>query len=177
MADTAPLYPEVEARRKLSKKQRAEVILRQRGLCAGCGIKPRHGWEMDHDKALWKGDTKQSDLDTWQAFGSRKDCRCHKEKTAAEAGERAKMYRVRTDAEKHASIMRMKGVETPAAIRRAKIAEKLAKGNRALKSRPLIETRESRSPSASFGGGRKLAGRGFDRTRSKGFDGKIRERT
>ena len=90
-----PEYPEVEARKALTKKQRAQVILRQRGLCAGCGIKPRHGWELDHDKALWKGETKQADLDTWRAYGSRKDCDCHKLKTADEAGERAKMRRLR----------------------------------------------------------------------------------
>lgn len=93
--DRQPEYPEVEARKALTKKQRAQVILRQNGLCAGCGIKPRDGWELDHDKALWKGETKQADLDTWRAYGSRKDCDCHKLKTADEAGERAKMRRLR----------------------------------------------------------------------------------
>jgi hypothetical protein len=90
-----PVYPEVEARRKLTKKERAQIVLRQDGKCAGCGIKPRHGWEFDHDKALWKGGTDQGDLDTWRALGSREDCTCHADKTAGEAGERAQMRRLR----------------------------------------------------------------------------------
>ena len=86
MADdlALPLYPEVEARKHLSKKQKAQVVLRQNGRCAGCGIKPR-AWEFDHTKARWKGDVDQSDLNGWQAFGSRRECHCHRDKTAAEA--------------------------------------------------------------------------------------------
>lgn len=90
-----PEYPEVEDRKHLSAKQKAELVLKQGGRCAGCGIKPRHGWEFDHGKALWKGDTNQSDIREWQAFGSRKDCKCHATKTAKEAAERAKMRRLR----------------------------------------------------------------------------------
>lgn len=129
-----PLYPEVEARRHLSKKQKAQVVLRQNGRCAGCGIKARK-WEFDHEKALWKGDTDQSDLRGWQAFGSRQECDCHLNKTRAEAGERAKMKRVRTDEERHAARMRMKATMTPAAIRREKLKEKIAAGNRKIQSR------------------------------------------
>jgi hypothetical protein len=93
--DRRPEYPEVEGRRKLNEKERAELVRRQDGKCAGCGIAPRHGWEADHGKALWKGDTDQSDLTTWQAFGSHKDCGCHAAKTAEEARERAQMRRLR----------------------------------------------------------------------------------
>jgi hypothetical protein len=89
-----PVYPEVEVRRKLNEKERAELVRRQNGKCAGCGIKPKR-WEYDHRKARWKGDTDQSDLATWQAFGSRDECSCHAEKTAAEAAERAQMRRLR----------------------------------------------------------------------------------
>lgn len=144
MPDTAPLYPEVEARKHLSKKQKAQVVLRQNGRCAGCGIKARK-WEFDHEKALWKGDTDQSDLRGWQAFGSRQECDCHLNKTRAEAGERAKMKRVRTDEERHAARMRMKATMTPAAIRREKLKEKIAAGNRKIQSRGFSK-QEARLP-------------------------------
>ena len=99
MSDAIPklrerVYPEVETRSYLSKKEKAALVLSQGGRCAGCGIKPKR-FEFDHRKARWKGDTDQSDLKTWQAFGSREECDCHMEKTADEAGERAKMRRCR----------------------------------------------------------------------------------
>ena len=89
-----PVYPEVEKRDYLNKREKAELVLSQGGRCAGCGIKPK-AWEFDHRKARWKGDTDQSDLKTWQAFGSRDECSCHMEKTSDEAAERAKMRRCR----------------------------------------------------------------------------------
>ncbi len=188
MADTLPQYPEVETRKKLSKKQRAEVILRQNGCCAGCGIKPRHGWELDHDKALWKGETNQADLSTWVAYGSRKDCGCHQAKTSMEAGERAKMKRVRSDAEKHATRLRMKGTMTPAAYRRALIEEKLAKGRAAIPTRPfpaqqkLLDAPPSRKGDTwqtSYAGRpvQRIKSRGFSRTLRKRMNGKVEERT
>jgi len=165
-----PLYPEVEARRHLSKKQKAQVVLRQNGRCAGCGIKPR-GWEFDHDKALWKGETKQEDLSTWVAYASRKECDCHKHKTAAEAAERAEMHRLRKATERHATVMHIKGTQTLAAVRREKLKARIAKGNRAIQGRnsfsdpPLIKTRRSESPgrimSAGIGGKRWGKGRKF----------------
>jgi hypothetical protein len=101
MADTLPFgkdrkpeYPEVEERSYLRPREKAALVLAQAGRCAGCGIKPMR-WEYDHRKARWKGDTDQSDLKTWQAFGSRDECDCHAEKTAEEAGERAQMRRLR----------------------------------------------------------------------------------
>ncbi len=94
--DRRPEYPEVESRDYLNKREKAELVLSQGGRCAGCGIKPK-AWEYDHDKALWKGDTNQSDLKTWQAFGSRTECGCHAKKTAEEANERAKMRRLRME--------------------------------------------------------------------------------
>jgi hypothetical protein len=70
--------------------------------------------------------------------------RCNHAKAAASDTTRAaKIKRVRSDEEKHAAIMRMKGVETPAAVRRAKIAEKLAKGNRAIQSRNDLSRKEA----------------------------------
>ena len=89
-----PVYPEVEKRDYLNKREKAELVLSQGGRCAGCGIKPKR-WEFDHRKARWKGDTDQSDLKTWQAFGSRDECGCHTAKTAEEATERGKMRRLR----------------------------------------------------------------------------------
>lgn len=155
MADdlALPLYPEVEARKHLSKKQKALVVLRQNGRCAGCGIKPR-AWEFDHDKALWKGETVQADLDTWVAYGSRRECNCHRDKTAVEAAERAEMNRLRKATERHARQMRMKITMTPAAIRREKLREQIAAGNKVIRSRntfdrpsPLFKLVRSESPS------------------------------
>jgi len=88
-----PEYPEVEDRKHLSAKQKAELVLKQGGRCAGCQIKPRHGWEFDHINELWECGTNA--LDNWQAFGSRKDCDCHAIKTGAAAKRRAKQNRLR----------------------------------------------------------------------------------
>ena len=149
MPDTAPIYPEVEHRRHLSKKQKVEVILRQHGRCAGCGIKPK-AWEFDHDKALWKGETDQANLDTWVAYGSRKDCDCHLRKTSAEAGERAKMKRVRSDTERHATRMKAKATLAREVFKRERRAESKIQSRGFQK--PLLPTSDSRKPdgAASF---------------------------
>ena len=176
MADdiALPLYPEVEPRKHLSKKQKAQVVLRQNGRCAGCGIKPR-AWEFDHTKARWKGDVDQSDLNGWQAFGSRRECHCHRDKTAAEAAERAEMNRLRKATERHARQMRMKITMTPAAIRREKLREQIAAGNKVIRSRNtfdrpslLFKLARSESPSkwGRAGAPKKSwpKGRGFSRS-------------
>lgn len=86
-------YPRAENRRKLSPRERALIVLRQQGRCAGCGIKAK-AWEFDHVSARWKGQVSQTDLNNWQAFASRKECDCHKNKTAEEAADRAKRDRL-----------------------------------------------------------------------------------
>jgi hypothetical protein len=91
--DRQPEYPETEARGKLSRKDRARLCLKQAGKCAGCGVKPVYGWEFDHVSELWEGGTNH--FSNWQAFGSRRDCKCHAVKTAAAARRRAKMHRLR----------------------------------------------------------------------------------
>lgn len=91
--DAKPEYPETFQRGQLSRKDRARLCLKQAGKCAGCGIKPRYGWEFDHIAELWEGGT--NDFANWQAFGSRRDCKCHAVKTAKAARRRAKMLRLR----------------------------------------------------------------------------------
>lgn len=151
MPDTAPIFPEVEIRRHLSKRQKAEVVLRQNGRCAGCGIKPK-AWEFDHSKALWKGDTDQKDLGTWVAYGSRKDCSCHADKTRIEAGERAKMKRVRSDTERHATRMKAKATLAREVFKRERRAESKLQSRNTFQ-KPLLPTSDSRKPdgAACFG--------------------------
>jgi hypothetical protein len=91
--DRQPEYPETFARGQLSRKDRARLCLKQAGKCAGCAMKPRYGWEYDHIIELWEGGT--NDFANWQAFGSRRDCKCHAVKTAKAARRRAKMLRLR----------------------------------------------------------------------------------
>ncbi len=91
--DAKPEYPETEARGKLSRKDRARLCLKQAGKCAGCGMKPLYGWECDHIIELWEGGTNH--FSNWQAFGSRRDCKCHAVKSAKAARRRAKMHRLR----------------------------------------------------------------------------------
>lgn len=86
-------YPETCARGKPSLAQKAELRRRAGNVCASCGVKPKHGWEYDHILELWETGTNK--LDNFQALGSRKDCDCHAEKTAAAAKRRAKMRRLR----------------------------------------------------------------------------------
>ena len=88
-----PEYPETHKRGKLDKREQAALVLRQEGRCAGCQIKPRFGWEYDHIVELREGGT--NDLTNWQAFGSRRDCKCHAKKTAETAGRHAKTRRLR----------------------------------------------------------------------------------
>lgn len=113
-------YPEVEERDYLNKREKAELVLSQKGRCAGCGIKPRYGFEYDHILELWEGGT--NDLDNWQAFGSHKDCKCHAKKSAAATKRRAKMKRLRLE----------KGQQA----RRKRNGSKL-KSNRKLQSAPF----------------------------------------
>ena len=83
-----PEYPELTPRKFLTPKARAELVLKQGGLCAKCGEKPR-ACEYDHIVELWAGGT--SDPSNWQAL-----CRsCHKGKSGEQAKHRAKMNRLR----------------------------------------------------------------------------------
>lgn len=131
-----PEYPETHARKYLSDKQRAELCLKQHGKCAGCKIKPRHGWEYDHIIELWEGGT--NDAANFQAFGSARDCKCHVKKTRAAAARRAKMRRLRGET-----------------------------GQRA---------RRERRGHSSIQGRKEIAGRGFNKAKTRGFDGKVRDR-
>lgn len=114
-----PDYPETEDRKHLSAKQKAELVLKQDGRCAGCQIKPRHGWEFDHVTELWECGTNA--LDNWQAFGSRKDCDCHAIKTGAAAKRRAKQNRLRGKA--------------------GQLARRKARGGSSIKGRSEIKSR------------------------------------
>lgn len=134
--DRTPDYPDTEDRKKLSPKRKAELILSQDGKCAGCGIKPRHGWELDHIQELWE--TGSNALSNWQAFGSRKDCDCHAIKTGAAAKRRAKQNRLRGKA--------------------GQLARRKARGGSSITGRAEIQSR------------------GFDKTKTRGFDGKVRDR-
>lgn len=129
-------YPETHSRKYLSDKQRAELRAKQDGLCAGCKIKPRHGWEYDHIIELWEGGT--NDAENFQAFGSGRDCKCHAKKTRAAAKRRAKMRRLRGLAGQRARRER--------------------RGGSAIKGRSEINSR------------------GFQKDKTRGFDGKVRDR-
>ena len=86
--DAQPEYPEVQPRKYLPPKAKAALVLKQGGLCAGCGVKPR-AFEYDHIIALDEGGT--NDPSNWQALGR---C-CHVPKTGAHAKRRAKTNRLR----------------------------------------------------------------------------------
>lgn len=150
-----PEYPETEARGKLSRKDRARLCLSQNGRCAGCGIKPRYGWEFDHIDELWEGGTNA--LSNWQAFGSRRDCKCHAVKTAQAARRRAKMHRLRGD--------------TGQVKRRKERGSKLKSRNTFAQPSLPMRLRTSREPG-------KILSAGFrkHKTLVRGVDGKVKER-
>ena len=86
--DAQPEYPEVHPRKYLTPKLKAQLALKQNGLCALCGCKPR-AFEWDHILELWAGGTNA--FENWQGL-----CRkCHTDKSGAEAKHRAKMNRCR----------------------------------------------------------------------------------
>ena len=140
--DAPKVYPEVEERDYLNEAEKKIVRDRQDGKCAGCSIVPK-AWEYDHIKARWKGDTDQSDLSTWQGFGSKSDCDCHQKKTDEEAAERAEMNRKRDLTSQYA---------------------------RREKHGPSLKSRNSLPPKGS---GQGLASRGFDRSLRKRMDGTV----
>lgn len=83
-----PEYPEIHPRKYLTPKLKAQLALKQNGLCALCGCKPR-AFEWDHIQELWAGGTNA--IENWQGL-----CRkCHTDKSGAEAKHRAKMNRCR----------------------------------------------------------------------------------
>lgn len=83
---------DIERRKPLTKKQRAELAVRQEGLCGcGCGKKLNHlteGTIDEHVLPLWCGGT--NDLDNRQLW--RKPCAA--KKTAQEAKERGHIKRI-----------------------------------------------------------------------------------
>ncbi len=91
-----------ERRKPLTRKQFVELFMRQDGLCPNCGqkLQSKGGQEVEiideHLNPLWKTGTNElSNRELW--------CRpCTKPKTAAEAGERSKVYDTR---DKHISAM------------------------------------------------------------------------
>lgn len=83
-----PEYPEVHPRKYLTPKLKAQLALKQNGLCALCGCKPR-AFEWDHIQELWAGGTNA--IENWQGV-----CRgCHRDKSGKQAKHRAKMNRCR----------------------------------------------------------------------------------
>lgn len=84
-----------ERRKPLTRKQFVELFMRQDGRCPECGQKlhSKGGQEVEiideHLNPLWKDGTNElSNRELW--------CKpCTKPKTAAEAGERSKVYSAR----------------------------------------------------------------------------------
>lgn len=84
-------FPEREKRIQFSSRARERIFLREKGVCHLCRMKIMAGeaWEVEHPEALSLGGSAAED-----------DCKvahvkCHKQKTAKEAGQRAKESRVR----------------------------------------------------------------------------------
>ena len=86
--DAQPEYPEVHPRKYLTPKLKAQLALKQNGLCALCGCKPR-AFEWDHIQELWAGGTNA--IENWQGVCGG----CHKDKSGKQAKHRAKMNRCR----------------------------------------------------------------------------------
>jgi len=144
-----PEYPEVHPRKYLTPKLKAQLALKQNGLCALCGCKPR-AFEWDHIQELWAGGTNA--IENWQGV-----CRgCHRDKSGKQAKHRAKMNRCRGKA--------------------GQVARRKAHGSK-LKSkstfdRPSLPFKLARSESPSKwgrAGGKKSwpKGRGFSRSARK----------
>lgn len=70
------------------KETRKAVWHRDRGHCAGCGVKcGLKGWEMDHIKPLIEA---KGDISYWKLENLQSLCwGCHKRKTGSEASKRA----------------------------------------------------------------------------------------
>jgi len=155
-----PEFPETHERKYLTPKQKVALLTNQGGRCAICREKCR-AFEYDHVVELWASGT--NDFSNWQAL-----CRnCHTTKSGVEAKHRAKMNRLRGKAGQ--------------VKRRKERGSSLIKGRNTFDQPPLpnIKARISKSPGSITSGGfkSKLQSRGFDRTKSKKFDGSIRERT
>lgn len=81
------------ARGHLTQKQKAELILKQKGKCAKCPTKLVAGmFEFDHIQDLqFDGD---NELDNWQILCTCPPYRCHKVKTRKASKAASKMERV-----------------------------------------------------------------------------------
>ena len=95
-------FPQPTKRVRFSDKVRAELFLRDGGVCGICGFKiwPGEGFEVEHTDPLWSGGSADP-----------RDCKvvhpkCHRGKTSREATQRAKEARVRN---KHIGAVRAKG--------------------------------------------------------------------
>lgn len=94
-----------ERRKPLTRKQFVELFMRQDGKCPECGqkLQSKGGQEVEiideHLNPLWKNGTNElSNRELW--------CKpCTKPKTAAEAGERSKVYDTR---DKHIGAIKKK---------------------------------------------------------------------
>lgn len=94
----------------------------------------------------------------------------HAKAAASDTTRAAKIKRVLTEEERHAARMRMKIEMTSAQKRRAKIAEKVAKGNRAIANRGFQERGPSLTGRSAF------QSRGFDKSLRKRMSGKVERR-
>lgn len=95
MSDHRRTWEPAEERNRLTRKQIAELFLRQDGRCPECGQKLHVKGNMpvkiidEHVNPLWRGGKNElTNRELWCVP-------CAKEKTAAEAPERAKGLRVR----------------------------------------------------------------------------------
>ena len=139
-------FPLPENRRSFTAKQRNMVANRQNWLCNICKC-DLYGIAFDIDHIHRISALGKHEPENWQAL-----CQpCHAAKTRVDNHEAKKGRRIRGELKPRA---------------KKQIASRPF-------SPPLIETRESRSPSASFGGGRKLAGRSFAKGLRRKFNGTV----
>ena len=160
MADTNTL-PKPAKRRGFTPRDVAAVFIKCEARCAQCREKVSLGnYAIDHIKRL--DALGAHELSNWQLLCSP----CHSAKTKVDNWEAKKGARVRGEKGQRA--------------RRAKNGPQLvSRSTFDQPPLPNIKARISKSPGSITSGGfkSKLQSRGFDRTKSKKFDGSIRERT
>jgi hypothetical protein len=139
--------PQPQKRKPLTRREFATLILAQEGRC-GCGCGKKLQADRIIDEHLTPLDSLGSNALENRALYDRD---CAKRKTKTDRAARDKGRRIRGEVGQ--------GPKRP------------------IPSRPLIQTHRSEDPKRWQAAGRKIQSRGFDRTKSKGFDGKIRERT
>ena len=104
-------YIKPTPRKKISNKERAEIFLREDGICHLCKLPifPGQDWDVSHpETGLWAGGSDD------RAILKPAHRKCHKAHTSEEAGQRAKEARVR---QKHLGAHQKKGPPMPGSRR------------------------------------------------------------